>query len=127
MNFDNIREMRPAERKALLDEIAAMVASGELRLGEAARLLRSAVLKMDRVSFAKATRLSDRAIAKLEDDPEANPTLETLVRVFAPFGGKIGLLFPRVHETAPLDDQTRARREAIRSELAKTWRRKRAR
>ena len=80
--------LRPLERKALLDEMAAMVIAGELGL--------------DSQAFARIVKLSQRAIAKLEDDPRASPTLETLRRVFAPFGGTVTLTFPQVHDAEPL-------------------------
>jgi DNA-binding XRE family transcriptional regulator len=94
------------------------VASGELRLGEAARALRSAVLGMDRATFARAVRVSERAIANLEDDPEANPRLETLQRVFAPFGGKIALAFPGMEDAPARSEESAQRREALRAAVA---------
>ncbi|MGA9520378.1 MAG: hypothetical protein WBV82_02875 [Myxococcaceae bacterium] len=124
MNRDQVARMRPVERKALLEEVAAMVRSGELHLGEAARVLRSGVLGMDRKSFARAVKLSERAIAKLEDDPHANPTLETLSKVFAPFGGRLGLIFPRMQEPPPLGEDRRQQREAILNALAKSRRKR---
>lgn len=111
-----------SERRGLLNEIAAMVAAGELRLGDAARVLRSSVLGMDRATFARAIKVAPRAIARLEDLPDANPTLETLKRVFAPFGGRIGLLFPNMQEpAAPTEEQARTR-QLIRDGLAKSRR-----
>jgi transcriptional regulator with XRE-family HTH domain len=117
--------MRPLERKALLDEVAAMVIAGELRVGDAVRVLRSAVLGLDREAFAQIVKVSPRAIAKLEDDPRANPTLETLRRVLAPFGGTVTLVFPQVEETASLGEDRRQRRAAILAALAKHRRRRR--
>lgn len=122
MTRDEIARMTATERSALLTEVAAMVESGELRLGEAARLLRSGVLGMDRVSFGRAVKVSARALANLEDDPEANPTLETLNRVFAPFGGRVALAFPGMVPAPPLDEAARQRREALRAALARNQR-----
>jgi DNA-binding XRE family transcriptional regulator len=120
----DVARMRPAERKALLDELATMVASGELHLGEAARVLRAMVLGMDRQTFAQVVRVSPRAIARLEDDPRANPTVETLTRVFAPFGGKVSLVFPAMTEPEPLREEQQQVRTAIRDALARTKRRR---
>lgn len=125
MKRDEIARMTAAERSALLSEVAAMVQSGELRIGEAARLLRSGVLGMDRGSFGRAVKVSARALANLEDDPEANPTLETLSRVFAPFGGRMALTFPGMTPPAPLDEAARHRRAALLEALARSRRRPR--
>ncbi|NOK33664.1 hypothetical protein HMI49_10685 [Corallococcus exercitus] len=123
VNREDIARMRPLERKALLDEIVAMLMAGELRIGDAARILRSAVLGLDRQAFAQVVKLSERAIAKLEDDPHANPTLETLKRVFAPFGGTVTLMFPQVEDTESLGEDRRQRRAVILDALAKNRRR----
>ncbi len=119
---DEIARLRPLERKALLDDLAAMVRTGELRLGDAVRLLRSAVLGMDRATFARTVKVSQRAIANLEDDPDASPRLDTLRRVFAPFGGTIVLAFPRMEEPAPPTEESEQRRAALLAALARNRR-----
>ncbi|WP_404370515.1 helix-turn-helix domain-containing protein [Corallococcus coralloides] len=124
VNRDDVARMRPLERKALLDEIAAMVAAGELQIGDAARILRSGVLGLGRQAFAQVVKLSERAVAKLEDDPHANPTLDTLKRVFAPFGGAVTLVFPQVEDAESLGEDRRQRRAAIQGALAKSRRRR---
>ena len=118
-----VARMRPLERKALLEEVAAMVLSGELQLGEAARVLRSGVLGMDRQRFAQAVGLSPRALASLEDGTQANPTLETMRKVFKPFGGTVSLVFPHLEEAAPLSEERRQRRHEILEALVRTRRR----
>ncbi|HLL00696.1 MAG TPA: hypothetical protein VK539_08930 [Myxococcaceae bacterium] len=122
----DVARMRPAERKALLEELAAMVVSGELYLGDAARVLRAAVLGMDRRTFAQVVKVSPRAIARLEDDPRANLTVETLTRVFAPFGGKVSLIFPAMTEPEPLREEQQQVRRTIRDALDRTKRRRRS-
>lgn len=122
---ETLVRMRPLERKALLEQLARLVTTGELRLGDAARLLRSVVLGMDRATFARAVKVSSRAIANLEDDPEGNPTLETLQRVFAPIGAKIGLVFPTMAEPAALDEAGSRLRESLLASLAKVRRKRR--
>ncbi|MBZ4373766.1 hypothetical protein [Corallococcus sp. AS-1-6] len=124
VNRDDVARMRPLERKALLDEIAAMVAAGKLQIGDAARILRSGVLGIGRQAFAQVVKLSERAVAKLEDDPHANPTLDTLKRVFAPFGGAVTLVFPQVEDAESLGEDRRQRRAAILGALAKSRRRR---
>lgn len=101
-----------------------MVTGGELRLGDAARLLRKGVLGMDRQTFAKVVKLSPRAIAKLEDDADGNPTLDTLAKVFAPFGGRLSLVFPSLEHPPSLGPDRLERRQAIRDVLAKSRRRR---
>ncbi|NOK10389.1 transcriptional regulator [Corallococcus exercitus] len=126
MKRTDIARLTALERKALLEELAAMVATGELGLGDASRILRGVMLGMDRKTFAQAMKLSTSVVATLEDDPKANPTLETLNKVFAPFGGKVALSFPRLEEPPPLDDAKRQRRDMLRAALAKSRRRRRS-
>ena len=118
----DVARLTALERKALLEELAAMVASGELGLGEASRILRGTMLGMDRKTFARAVKLATSVIATLEDDPNANPTLETLNKVFSPFGGKVSLSFPRLEEPPPLGEAALQRRASLRSALAKSKR-----
>ena len=114
------------ERKALLEELSAMMLSDALSIGEAVRFLRSTVFAMDRGRFAKLVKLSPRALANLEDDPDANPTLETLRKVFKPFGGTMGLVFPRMVEPPPLDEPRAALRKGIHQAVARNRRQPRA-
>ncbi|NVJ26408.1 MULTISPECIES: hypothetical protein [Myxococcus] len=125
MKRADVAQLTPLERKALLEELAAMVAAGEFDFGDVSRILRGTMLGMDRKTFARAVKLSASIIAKLEDEPDANPTLETLNKIFAPFGGKVVLTFPRLEEPRPLDDDEKQRREMLRAALAKNKRQRR--
>lgn len=125
MKHADLRKLSSLERKALLEELAAMVSQGELSLGEATRILRTVMLGMDRKTFARTVKIATSALALLEDDPKANPTLETLNKVFAPFGGKIGLLFPRLEEPSPPNSEQLGRRERLRAALVAARRRPR--
>jgi len=125
MKRADVARLTALERKALLEELAAMVATGEFGLGDALRILRGTMLGMDRKTFARAVKLSTSVVATLEDDPNANPTLETLNKVFAPFGGKVVLSFPRLEEPPPPDDEERQRRAMLRAALAKSRRQRR--
>ena len=122
MKRADVARLTALERKALLEELAAMVVTGEFGLGDASRILRGTMLGMDRKTFAQAVRLSTSVVAALEDDPNANPTLETLNKVFAPFGGRVALSFPRLEEPLPPDDAETQRREMLRAALAKSRR-----
>lgn len=115
--------MDAAARKALLDEVAVMVNAGELSLGDAVRVLRSAVLGMDRQRFAKAVKVSPRALATLEDDADANPTLETVRRVLKPFGGALGLVFPKMSPPSRRDESREELKAAVLEALARNRRR----
>ena len=119
--------MRPTERKAMLEQIAAMITRSEMSLGDAARLLRSGVLKMSRQEFASAIGVSVRAIAKLEDGVAANPTLDTLRRVFAPFGAAIGLVFPSMTTTEPQTPEADETRRSLLDALGRSRRQRRSR
>lgn len=100
-----------------------MLLEGKLSFGEVLRVLRGDVLRMDRATFAARVGLSEAAIAKLEDDREANPTLKTLRQVFQPFGGRIGLVFPGLLGDRPREDTAEQRREIL-AALARTRRKK---
>ena len=87
--------------------------------------MRTVVLGIDRSSFAQIVGISQRTIAKLEDHPDANPTLDSLNRVVAPFGAKLGLTFPHM-DGAPPDEVAQGSRAEVRATLDKI-RRKRKR
>jgi DNA-binding XRE family transcriptional regulator len=110
---EDLARLRPLERKALLEQIGAMVLRNEMTLGDAARFFRSSVLGMSRIDFARTVGVSHHAIAQLEDNADANPTLNTLVRVFAPFGAKIGLVFPSITDDAMTVEEEERRRDLL--------------
>ena len=85
------RALTPEARTEVLEVLRRAVAVGDLTAGQALRLLRAAYLRVSRERFAKMTGVSARAIAKLEAGT-GNPTLDTLTRVFRPFGFQIGLV-----------------------------------
>jgi transcriptional regulator with XRE-family HTH domain len=85
------REQSPAERLEFLQALHAMLARGDVTIGQALRVLRAGFLRMDREKFAKVVGVSRRELAKLETD-RANSTVATLDRVFRPFGFRVGLL-----------------------------------
>lgn len=87
----NAREMLISERASFLAAVQLMLDREALSLGEALRVLRAAYLGLSRARFAQLVKVSTRELAKIEGD-QANSTLETLGRVFRPFGFKIGLL-----------------------------------
>lgn len=120
----DVAQLRPLERRAILLEVEGMVRDGELTVGDAIRLLRSTMLGMDREAFARAVKLSPRAIAQLEDG-DANPTLSTLTRALAPFGAKVAITFARLTPTELPNEDALRRRAGLAATLAKSRRRKR--
>ncbi|MDP3501214.1 MAG: hypothetical protein Q8S33_12795 [Myxococcales bacterium] len=116
--------MGPLQRKAL-EDVAVLVHSGEWRFGDAVRFLRAVVLRKNRETFARLVGISAAALQKLEDRADANPTLDTLNRVLRPFGGAVGLVFPRMEPPPVATVDLEQRHASLRAALAGTRRRKR--
>ena len=115
--------MGALQRMALLDDVARLLHSGEWRFGEAVRFLRAVVLRKNRETFARIVGISTAALQKLEERPDANPTLDTMNRVLKPFGGAVGIIFPRMHPIpAPTVDDAQ-RLSVLKAALAGTRRR----
>lgn len=125
VKHEDIAAMSAAQRMQLLEDVMVLVHSGEWRLGEAVRFLRVVVLRKSRPDFAKMTGLSPAALQQLEEREDANPTLETLNRVLRPFGGAVGLVFPRMNPPAQATSEVEQRRASLKAALLAT-RRKRA-
>lgn len=125
MRSDDIAAMGPLQRKELLEDVATLVHRSEWRLGEAVRFLRAVVLRKNRHDFARLVGLSPAALQQLEDRPDANPTLDTMNRVLRPFGGAVGLVFPRLAPSPTPTEDVERRRAALKTALAGTRRRKR--
>lgn len=86
-----MKEMSLEDRKACIQGVAQEVAQGKLTLGGAVKRLRENVLGINQERFAKACKISKRALSQLEVDG-GNPTLATLDAVFRKFGLKISLV-----------------------------------
>jgi transcriptional regulator with XRE-family HTH domain len=118
------RETQSQDRAELLNTVQHMVATGELTLGDAVRFLRAGFLRKTRPEFAKLLKVSEPALAQLESN-KGNPTLDTLNRIFKPFGLRIGLVanptslgtYPALTEEAvqkwkgPIQEAVRANRK----------------
>ena len=124
LNRATIAAMGALQRMELLDDVARLLHSGEWRFGETIRFLRAVVLRKNRETFARIVGVSTAALQKLEERPDANPTLDTLNRVLKPFGGTVGLVFPRMEPPtiATVDDEQRL--AALQAALSGTRRRK---
>lgn len=125
MKRADIAAMGPLQRKELLQDVALLVHRGEWRFGEAVRFLRAVVLRKNRHDFARLVGISPAALQKLEDKADANPTLDTMSRVLKPFGGAVGVVFPRMEPPPPPTEDVERRRAALRTALAGTRRRRR--
>ena len=125
MKREELVAMGPLQRKALLEDVATLVHSGEWRFGDAVRFLRAVVLRKNRETFARLVGISAAALQKLEDRADANPTLDTLNRVLRPFGGAVGLMFPRMEPPPVATVDLEQRHASLRAALAGTRRRKR--
>lgn len=125
MKREELVAMGPLQRKALLEDVATLVHSGEWRFGDAVRFLRAVVLRKNRETFARLVGISAAALQKLEDRADANPTLDTLNRVLRPFGGAVGLVFPRMEPPPAITVDLEQRHASLRAALAGTRRRKR--
>lgn len=125
MKREELVAMGPLQRKALLEDVATLVHSGEWRFGDAVRFLRAVVLRKNRDTFARLVGISAAALQKLEDRADANPTLDTLNRVLRPFGGAVGLIFPRMAPPPVVTVELEQRHASLRAALAGTRRRKR--
>lgn len=125
MKREELVAMGPLQRKALLEDVATLVHSGEWRFGDAVRFLRAVVLRKNRETFARLVGVSAAALQKLEDRADANPTLDTLNRVLRPFGGAVGLVFPRMEPPPVATVDLEQRHASLRAALAGTRRRKR--
>ena len=123
MKRDEIAALGPLQRKQLLEDVTALLHRREWRLGEVVRFLRSVVLRKTRADFARLVGISSAAVQQLEDRPNANPTLDTMTRVLRPFGGAVGLVFPRMEPAPPPTEEVERRRAALKTALAGTRRR----
>jgi DNA-binding XRE family transcriptional regulator len=85
-----MKEMTLEERKAYIQAVADEVGQGKVTLGGAVKRLRENLLGVNQERFAKACKISKRALSQLEVD-SGNPTLATLEAVFKKFGLKISL------------------------------------
>lgn len=85
------RETHSQDRADLLNTVQHLVATGELTLGDAVRFLRAGFLRKTRPEFAKLLKVSEPALAQIESN-KGNPTLDTLNRIFKPFGLRVGLV-----------------------------------
>ncbi|CUS42030.1 Predicted transcriptional regulators [hydrothermal vent metagenome] len=83
-------ELAQMSRAELLVLVEQSVASGQLTLGGATRILRKHIARLNQHEFAKLCGVSRRTLAAIEMD-EGNPTVNSLNQVFKLFGLELGL------------------------------------
>jgi transcriptional regulator with XRE-family HTH domain len=121
------RRQGPSQRLEFFQAVQRMLARDDVTIGQALRVLRAAFLRLDRESFSKVAGVSRRELAKIETD-QANSTVNTLDRVFRPFGLRVGLVTRDREMTgsdgvALSDDRYREWLEAVRAAVARHSRR----
>jgi len=80
-----MKNLTPAERQRLIEDIRSRGATGEESLGRSIRRLRLEVTGLDQDSFAAMCKLTTKTLSLLENG-KGNPTLNTLNGILKPFG-----------------------------------------
>ncbi len=80
-----MKNLTPAERQRLIEDIKSRGAAGEESLGTSIRRLRLEVTGLDQDSFAAMCKLTTKTLSLLENG-KGNPTLNTLNGILKPFG-----------------------------------------
>jgi DNA-binding XRE family transcriptional regulator len=84
------KDLAQMPRAELLVLVEQSVASGQLTLGGAARILRKYIARLNQHEYAELCGISRRTLAAIEMD-EGNPTVNSLNQVFKLFGLELGL------------------------------------
>ena len=90
MSLPEDQQLKAMSRAELLELVESQVASGELSLGAALKILRKYITGLNQAGFAALCGVSRRTLAALEAD-EGNPTLNTMNQVLKLFGLRLGL------------------------------------
>lgn len=80
-----MKNLAPAERQRLIEDIKSRSAAGEESLGTSIRRLRLEVTGLDQDSFATMCKLTTKTLSLLENG-KGNPTINTLNGILKPFG-----------------------------------------
>lgn len=80
-----MKNLAPAERQRLIEDIKSRSAAGEESLGTSIRRLRLEVTGLDQDSFATMCKLTTKTLSSLENG-KGNPTINTLNGILKPFG-----------------------------------------
>lgn len=80
-----MKNLQPAERQRLIDDIKSKSAAAEESLGTSIRRLRLEVTGLDQETFATMCKLTTKTLSLIEND-KGNPTINTLNGILRPFG-----------------------------------------
>lgn len=90
-----MKRMTGDERRVLVDNLLLALDRGEITLGKMLKQLRLQLTEMNQDEFAALVGVSRRTLSEIERDL-ANPSMDTVNRVYRPFALKLTLV-PRRH------------------------------
>lgn len=83
--------MTGTEREALVDSLLIALDQGQISQGQLLKQLRVQLTGMSQGEYANLVGVSRRTLSQIERN-EANPSLETITRVYRPFSIKMTLV-----------------------------------
>ncbi len=86
------RNLSRAEVEALRDRLASLVPPQSARIPDLLRMMRL-VTRKSQAEYARMCGVSPRVLANIENDI-GSPTVETLGKLFRPFGYRVGIAEP---------------------------------
>lgn len=88
---ENIEKIDTAERNALMNAISLQLLMGNITQGEALKRMRINLVGMKQDAYAQLVGVSRKTISDIENN-KINNSIETLNKVFKPFGLQLGLI-----------------------------------
>ncbi|CAH6636851.1 helix-turn-helix transcriptional regulator [Pseudocitrobacter vendiensis] len=88
---ENIERTDTAERNALMNAISLQLLMGNITQGEALKRMRINLVGMKQDAYARLVGVSRKTISDIENN-KINNSIETLNKVFKPFGLQLGLI-----------------------------------
>lgn len=88
---ESVEKLDAVTRNSMMNAVSQQLLTGELTQGEALKLLRMNVLGMKQDAYARLVKVSRKTISDIENN-KINNSIETVNKVFKPFGLQMGLL-----------------------------------
>ena len=88
---ESVEKLDAVTRNNMMNAVSQQLLTGELTQGEALKLLRMNVLGMKQDAYARLVKVSRKTISDIENN-KINNSIETVNKVFKPFGLQMGLL-----------------------------------